>query len=206
MAVVPLVVLSLGVGYIAGTSGRQTTTLTTTQFLSTTDLTFTATSTNTILGCDRPYSNSTVEGTKSNSSSVVFDTNSTSWVCVNIYNGYSDGIAAPDYPPTASILQGGSWVNTDNLNVTVQPTTIQVPANGVGWFVFEITPRNMSQGIYNVGLPNECWGEVVVAVGYSVVNLQGLQLSIPRSVTTCPAQDGYSSIVSTTDLVATYTK
>ena len=203
-----LVIASAGAGYFVGGSGGRTvtTTATTTQAVSTTVTTFTITSVSISLGCSRPYSNYTIMGTKSNSSVVVLDMNFTSWLCVNVFNGYGEGITTPDFPLTASILQGGNWVASNNLNVTVTPQAMQIPAGGVGWMEFAIVPNNLTQAIYFVGLPVQCWGRIIVGVGYSIAYLESLRLMLPSSLTTCPAIDGFSEVASTTNLIPVYTK
>jgi hypothetical protein len=190
-----------------GGSYRQTTTTTTTQ-VSTTIETNTFTTTlvrTTIQWCGAPSTPIPPEGVESNTSLLVYATNSTAWVCVNIANNanltVSDGS-----PPTVWILQNGGWSNSANLNVTAQPASFKLYPNTVEWYLFQITPLVGTRAIYSVGLPTECWGDMLVAVGDSTTQLQGTKLSLPNTSTYCPEWTGFSTINALTNMTPVYTK
>jgi hypothetical protein len=218
-----LIVASGGAGYYLGNSGRQTVTTTATSMLATTATatsllttsttatsllatTATASTTQVMSGCSRPYSISTVEGKNSSSSAIVFDLNSTAWACVAIYNNSNMSLSGSNFSPTVWIPQNGSWVSSQNLNVTVQPPEIQAPPNSESWYVLRITPLNVTKAIYLVGLPTVCEGFMVVGVGYSVSQLQALRVSLPTIIEFCPASYGGSRLIATTNMIPTFTQ
>ena len=209
-----LVIASLSVGYLGGVYNGRISTATVTSVstsTATTAITSEITSTTTqtyssspVQGCATKYSPSIIEGTESNSSWIVFDANSTAWVCVEISDNFNASISW-DHPPSVWMVENGTWASPTNVTVTVSPPTIQLSPNSVSWYVFEIVPLSGTRAIYNIGLPHPCWSKYfLVAEGYSVNQLQNSELNIPEIVTSCPAGNGYTTIVGITNLTPTY--
>lgn len=151
-----------------------------------------------------------IEGTKSNTSVILFDLKSTALVCVDIHSNNNSTIYGKHgLSPLVLIDQRGQWVISTNLNETVYPP-LQFPANTDSWFVFRTTVVNATPAIYLLGFPNQCWSfpfAVTVAVGYSVSQLQQTAFNLPNYVNLgCSPVDGYSQVVGYTNLTATYTK
>ena len=195
-----LVIASAGAGYYVGASGVRPTTTTSTKLLTTTE-TRIVTSTYVMPACES-YRHS-VEGTYSNSSYVVFDTNSTGALCVSLDWGGSDNLTLSQ-PPTVWVDKNGTWANSSGLNVTLVPS-IQLPPLSVESFLFEITVLNRTQAIYTVGLPTPCGSFAFVAVGYSVSQLQETQLDLPPIILNC-GLGPFSTIFGFANMTATFTK
>jgi hypothetical protein len=202
-----LVIASAGAGFYAGNNSRQTITVTATLLTTTTTTTpSTATTTEVMSGCSRPYSISSVEGNNSTSSLIVFELNSTGWACVDFWNNINTSISLLSPHPTVSIIQNERWVVSSNLNVTMEPATIQLPPNSVSFYIFQIEPVNTTKAIYSVGLPDDCWGSILVGVGYSVSELRALQIFLPYTQPGyCPAYSSSPQVVATTNMIPAYT-
>jgi hypothetical protein len=191
-----LVAGSLGAGYLTGVDNRQTTTST-----------YVTTSTETST-CDSTYSPSLVEGTMSNSSSLLFVTNSTAWVCIDIYNNNNNTVSSnPVVPPGVAIAKQGTWAfGSTGLKVTSDPDSFSLPPNSVNWYLFEITPVNATQAVYAVAMPNPCWGYFFVAVGYSVTQLQHTRLDLASITSSCPVAVGRAQVEGFINMVAVYSE
>ena len=211
--VIVLIIVSAGAGYFVGSQVAVSTKTTTSTLLLSTTLTSTSTTTATTVlisssfqGCATEFSPLIIEGTESNSSWIVFDTNSTAWVCVEAVDNSNSSVSYSG-PPTVWMVKNGTWVSSTNLEVTVQPPKIELSANAASWYVFQITPLNGTRAIYNVGLPYPCWSNYfLVAVGYSVKELQGSKLSIPGIDLECPAYWGGITVIGITNFVPTYSE
>lgn len=170
--------------------------------------TSTRTVTSTVTACDTQYSPSIVRGVNSYSSYLVFATNSTAWLCAILFNENNDTVALRS-PLVWQLLQNGTWAHsTANLNVTTTPGPSQLAPNSNDWYVFEIVPRNGTQDIFNVLLPGAgCWTSVIVAVGYSITQLQHTRLDLPADYGLCVGGDAVLDKVSgITNLIPTYTE
>ncbi|MDG6988765.1 MAG: hypothetical protein JRN21_05490 [Nitrososphaerota archaeon] len=212
IALLAILMLTLGLsaGYFGGVSSRQTTTVTAT----TTDFT-TIRAPYSFQRCDMSYDSldnrpTTIEGTKSNTSVILFYLNSTASVCVDIRSTNINSTAyGRALTPLVLVDQKGQWVTSTGLNETVYPP-LQFPANTDSWFVFRITVVNATPAIYLLGFPNQCWSfpfAVTVAVGYPVPQLQQTVFNLPNYVNLgCSLGDGYSYVVGYSNLTATYTK
>lgn len=169
-------------------------------------------------GCATEYSTSIVEGTKSNTSLIVFATNSTAKVCVTIYNPYNSNPGIGNWswsgPSIVYMVQNGSLVSPVNLTVDIHPPNIQIAPGANASRIFEIIPQNGTRAIYDVYLPDPCTGIIspipqyfILAVGYSAFELQAEHLNIPNQTYECGAfADQYASIVGISNLLPTYTK
>ena len=201
-----MVVVSLSSGYLFGisNSGRQ---VTNTHSITTTQTIVTTTTYVSFQACNSPYSTSIIKGTTSNTSVIVFDTNSTAFICADFLNPTSSATISYQYPSaTVWTVKNGEWVSSTGLNVTIQPSPFQIPPNSTSWYVFQIVPLNMTQAVYLVGLPTVCSGWVVVSVGYSVTKLQHTVLSFPDITEFCPAVFAKPTIVGITNLIPTYSE
>ena len=190
-----LVTGSLGAGYLTRVDDRQTTTST-----------YVTTSTETST-CDSTYSPSLVEGAMSNSSSLLFATNSTAWVCVTIYNDNNVTVSSNSaVPPGVAIDKQGTWAfGSFGLKVTPEPSSFFLPPNSVNWSLFEIAPVNATQAIYAVAMPNPCWGYFFVAVGYSVTQLQHARLDLASINSSCGII-GHAQVEGFTNMVPVYSE
>lgn len=189
-AVVLLMIGSLGAGYFVARDNQPA-----------------VTSTQSPSVCDTPYSLSSVKGTMSNSSYLFFDTNSTAWLCVVIYNDNNGTVSDNGPPPDVWAYRQGAWsYPSPNLNVTTRPSTFVLPPDSVSWYMLEITPVNMSQTIYMVPLPNVCWGTVYIAVGYSTTYLQSTLVNLPEVASSCPPAHGLAMDQGFTNVVPVYSK
>jgi len=172
-----------------------------------TEATSTSTSSESVGNCSRAFSSSIIQGTKSNSSWVVFDTNSTAYVCVEILNPGNEGNATWIGPSTIQMINHDAFVNPVNLTVSVEAARIQLSPGSVGWYVFKIVPEPGTHAIYNVGLPDRCWNPFfILAVGYSVADLRSTMLSVPSEIGSCPLGFGKSTVQGVTNLIPVYSQ
>lgn len=175
-----------------------------------------ATSSSAVQGaCATQYTPSLNESRRT---TVVMATNSTSELCVTIYDyNYSNDNITETWsgPPNMLMLKNGSWSQQAvNLTVSIQPN-IDIAPNANGSFVFRIVPQSGTHAIYNLGLPDVCSTLqlnylLVLAVGYSTTEVQAMRSVIQGAdsgtYTGCSGlMYEYANITGITDLAPVFT-
>jgi hypothetical protein len=128
-----------------------------------------------------------------NSSQMIFfATNSTAKICVTIFNYNPVGYHV-NYTWTADPnlelydSQNSSWSSEpqvdvySNLSVSVEPFPINVVPSTNSSYTYILSPKNGTQGIYNLEMPTNCWQSFmfILAVGYSTAEFQSFIPHIP---------------------------
>ncbi|MDG6912301.1 MAG: hypothetical protein JRN56_06465 [Nitrososphaerota archaeon] len=143
-----------------------------------------------------------------NGSVLVFVTNSTSKICVQVFHNYSGGNVTWSAGRAVQVfmLQDGKLVggaSAPNITVTPSPASIYVPQNATVTWSFTISPVNGTRAFYYVGLPYWCFAGfsyAIVAVGYSPAQLKAMSPALPGVQDLCLPEAATITLVGTTNI------